>query len=414
MGVDAGPPRVIAVQARSAGHACAVLSTGRVRCWGLNDNAQLGRSPASSSNACRVQSGGRPLDLGCEQRAYEVPGIEDVVEVALGNGTTCAVRRDRSLWCWGANEAAQLGQGQGNVRPTPTPTRVDLPPVRHVALGAFHVCAALMDGTVRCWGSNKFSQTGMLARTTTTRCDEGDGTLSPCTPTPHVIAGLTGVSHVALGRNFSCALLSSGGVRCWGLNDSGQLGNDRVEDDGNLHPNPVAVVGLTDAVELTTGGSHVCARRRAGGVVCWGWDGFGQLLGAPTVQCAGVSGAFECARSPAAVPNSATVLGLATGRFHSCMVLGDRSVRCAGRGDNGQLGGATNMQCRFSLETFGCSRTLITPSLDATEMVSVGDYHSCALTRDGQVRCWGWNAYGQVGDGSTNDRTNPVQTQNLP
>ncbi len=412
--VDAGTPTVVSVRASSAGHACALLSTGRVRCWGLNDNAQVGRTAASSSGACRVQSAGRPLDLGCERQAFEVPGIEDAVEIALGNGTTCAVRRDRSLWCWGSNEAGQLGQGQGSITPTATPTRVTLPAVRHVAMGAFHVCAALMDGTVRCWGSNKFSQTGVAARATTTRCDEGDGTLSPCTPSPHAIADLTGVSHVALGRNHSCALLTSGGVRCWGLNDSAQLGNGEVEDDANMHPTPVAAVGLTDAVELAAGGSHNCARRRDGRVMCWGWGGFGQLLGAATTTCTGRSGPFDCARAPAAVPESAGAHGIAAGRYHGCMILADHTVRCAGRGDNGQLGVAVTGRCAFSLDSVLCSRTLVTPPLEATEMVSVGDYHSCALTRAGQTRCWGWNAYGQLGDGTTQDRTSPVAVQNLP
>lgn len=406
---DAGPTRVVTVRASSAGHACALLSNGRVRCWGLNDNAQLGRTVASSTGMCVVQSAGRPLTLACEQRPYEVQGLDDVEDIALGNGTTCALRRDRTLWCWGANEAAQLGQGMGRITPTATPTQVMLPPVRHVALGAFHVCAVLMDGTVRCWGSNRFSQTGVASTASAARCDEGDGTLSACTPTPTAVQGLAGVARVSLGRNHSCALLEDGTVRCWGLNTLAQLGNGEINEDVDRYPTPVPVMGLSDAVELAAGGSHNCARRRDGTVVCWGWGNLGQLLGAPTTQCMGRGSPFDCARVPAAVPDSAGSRAVTAGRYHGCLVRADGGVRCAGRGDDGQLGATVTARCNNGIETVACSQSLVTPSLGPAVEVSVGDYHSCARGDDGTVRCWGWNAYGQLGDGTTTNRTSPVQ-----
>lgn len=413
--VDAGPLRAVSLAASSAGHACAAMSDGTARCWGLNDNGQLGVAPGDSSDRCRVRGPGETGTLPCEKRPRAVTGLADVRQVATGNGTTCALRGDGSVWCWGLNDSGELGKGTASLTPSPTPARVNLPPARQVALGAFHACALLMDGTVRCWGSNRFAQLGLAVASSPARCNAGLDEPVPCAMTPVAVAGLSGVAQLSLGRHHSCARLADASLRCWGLNDSAQLGLGRIDADSAPQVTPAAVTGA-DAAEVAAGGSHTCARGADGSLRCWGWGDLGQLGGASTASCDTPSGPVQCAQRPAAVPGLAGVSSVATGRFHTCVALTTGGVRCFGRDDNGQLGGgsASSDSCSFFPDRFACSRTPREVSVTTAAGVSVGDYHSCALTRDGLVRCWGYNAFGQLGDGSTDDQNAPVTARLVP
>ncbi|MBL8601253.1 MAG: hypothetical protein JNK72_04965 [Myxococcales bacterium] len=411
-GLDGGALRVVKVVASSAGHACALRSDGRVRCWGLNDNGQLGRPASQSASQCLTRPGG--VRLPCDPRAVEVAGVTDAVDLVTSAGATCVLRQNRSVLCWGANEAGQLGQGRGSTAPTATPTAVTLGPVRSLSAGAYHVCAALEDGTVRCWGSNAFGQTGVAIGQSPAQCDEGDGTLSPCTPTPTAVAGVTDAVEVAAGRFYTCARRRGGAVQCWGLNDSAQLGNGQVGAiEGGVVP-PVTVAGETSVSAIFAGGSHGCAQRSTGALVCWGWDGYGQLLGAPSAQCSSVSGAFLCAMNPSVVPQVTNPRSVATGRSHACVVTSDGNLLCGGRNDNEQLGAATSLTCSVGTDTYPCSRnTPVRVQLSNVRQVSVGDYHSCALLDSGEVRCWGWNVYGQTGGGVASTMEPPALVRDL-
>jgi alpha-tubulin suppressor-like RCC1 family protein len=412
---DAGPLRAVALSAASAAHACAVLSDGTVRCWGLNDNGQLGVSPSESRTRCRVRGSTPAVNNPCETTPRAVAGVTDARQVSTGNGSTCVLRADRSVWCWGLNNAGELGTGGTSLQAAPTPTRLDLPPVRQVALGAFHGCALLMDGTVRCWGANRFSQTGTATAASPMQCDEGDGTPIPCVPTPTAVAGLTGVLQLSAGRNHTCALGGDHTLRCWGLNDSAQLGTGRLDPDTAPQATPTAVA-LTEVAEVSSGGSHTCARRADGSLQCWGWAALGQLGGVPAVACDTASGSVQCARAPGAVPGLAGVVSVSAGRFHTCVALSGGGASCFGRDDNGQVGGgvASTGRCSFSFDNYPCSLTPRPASVTNAASVSVGDYHSCALTTDGAVRCWGNNTFGQLGNGATDDQNAPVSVRLLP
>lgn len=405
---DAGPPRFVAVSANSTGHTCAVRSDGTLWCWGLNDRGQLARAPQDSAGQCAVRGSSPPSSRPCDTRARRATGFTDVTDVAVGNGTTCALRRDGSVWCWGLNDAGELGQGRPSGDASPTPVRVPIPAARHVALGAFHACAVLTDGSVRCWGSNKFAQAGVALDASPARCDEGDGTLSPCAPSPVAVAGITNARAVSLGRWHSCALLEDRSVRCWGLNDSAQLGNGRVDPDSAPHASPVTPM-VDRATAVASGGSHTCALRDDGTLRCWGWGDLGQLADAPTAEC-GSGRTFQCATSPAALPAPTSVAAVAAGRYHTCTVGRDGATRCFGRNDNGQAGAAPSnaVTCLSVPDRFPCVRAPVEVPLSPVSAVSLGDYHACALTLAGEVRCWGWNQFGQLGDGSTDDRSVPV------
>jgi alpha-tubulin suppressor-like RCC1 family protein len=335
----------------------------------------------------------------------------------VGNGGTCAVKRDGTVWCWGTNDVGELGQGSNDTSPHPTPVQVTLPPARQVAYGAFHVCAVLVDNTVQCWGNNKFGQAGLAPSASDAQCDPGDGLTAGCQRRPRAVEGLAGVRQVTAGRNHTCALLDDGTVRCWGLNQLGQVGNGLIEAESSPRVTPTRVTGLTDVTQVSAGGSHTCAVRSDGTVHCWGWNNLGQLGAASRESCQGPTGSpFTCARTATAVPELTGVRQLSAGRYHTCATLTAGGVRCAGRNDEFQLGlGVVGREtCSGGADSWACTRTFSEVAIPSTREVTVGNYHACAALTDGTVRCWGAGYYGQIGDGATTNREAPVAASNLP
>jgi alpha-tubulin suppressor-like RCC1 family protein len=250
------------------------------------------------------------------------------------------------------------------------------------------------------------------------QCDPGDGITAPCVRSPRAVPGLAAVRAVSAGRNHTCALLGDETVRCWGLNDSAQLGNGMVEAETSPRHEPVAVTGLTNVARIAAGGSHTCAVLADGAVRCWGWGDLGQLGGAATTSCTvGSSPPFQLrdgarggARAHRRLRSSRRGAGTPArpprGR-----------LRCAGRNDEGQLGlgsAERRSMCSSFPDRFACTRSFTELPAPAARGVTVGNYHSCGLMADGTVRCWGGGYYGQVGDGMTVNRSAPVATSNLP
>lgn len=218
------------------GHSCALLEGGEVMCWGRNDHGQLGDGQTIES----------PVPV-------EASGLGSAIKVSAGGSGTCAILSDGALYCWGRNQDGQVGDG--TLEDAPTPVEVKGLPARAaaVSVGAEHTCVALASGEVMCWGRNDHGQLG-------------DGTLDD-SPTPVKVEGVSGAIDVAVVRSNTCALTSSGGIKCWGRNRYGELGNGATTP----HLAPVDVVGLADGGEMISGGSdHYCAMIRSGRVLCWG------------------------------------------------------------------------------------------------------------------------------------------------
>ncbi len=229
-------------------HSCALQQDSQsVLCWGSNGWGQLGDGTTTDRSTPRYS------------RAYSV------ADVKVGNDFTCIWDTSRFAECWGYNYYSNLGDGTGSLASSDIAfvrlldASTFLRPVAVLATGPTHSCAALVNGTVACWGDNSFGQLG------------------DCSTSPHdkavVVQQVSGVVNVAVGSKFSCSLSNGGQVNCWGNNTSGQLG----DATGSNRVVPAPVVGLGSAVDITAGDNHACALLRDGSLWCWGENRYGQM-----------------------------------------------------------------------------------------------------------------------------------------
>ena len=298
--------------------------------------------------------------------------------IAAGTDHTCAIKSDGTVACWGANKYGQLGDGTNQSSSKPVGVQ-GLTGAKAVVATSKHTCALKSDGTVVCWGHNKFGQLG-----------NGNNDNKS---TPVQVKGLTGVTDIGAGNLYSCALKSNGTVQCWGFNGWGQLGTGPSAGSANSST-PVDVVGLKDVKSISTGDYHVCAVKTGGTVACWGNNGFGQVGdGTQTLQ-----------KSPVAVKGlGMAVTAVSAGKNHSCALNNDSTVVCWGANKYGQVGNANNLDQLAPTAVKGLKDVLL---------INAGDDYSCALTDDpaagSTIRCWGKNQYGQLGNGDTVDKNAPV------
>ncbi len=359
---------VIAVTAGLV-HTCALLGDGTVWCWGDN-------SPT-------------PVAVG---------GLSGVAAVTAGDYHTCALLGDGTVWCWGSNINGQLGNGAplsaGSDSPTPVPVSGTfgvgvLSGVTAVAAGGQHTCARLGDRTVRCWGNNDYGQLGNNTTTTSS------------TPVP--VSGLTTATAIAAGSNHTCAVLGNGTAQCWGDNHRGQGGHwlavyTRVPVTVN---GPSGVGVLSGVTAVTAGGVHTCALLGGGTLQCWGGNDYGQLGNGDSGF--GVYSPFPVPVSgPSGVGVLSGVTAVTAGGVHTCALLGGGTLQCWGGNDSGQLGnGVTSYTQPTPVAVGGLPGVTVT-------VVEGGYNYTCAVLGDGTVRCWGNNASGQLGNGTTANWTLPI------
>jgi alpha-tubulin suppressor-like RCC1 family protein len=187
------------------------------------------------------------------------------------------------------------------------------------------------------------------------------------------VTGITNAAQVSVGGDHVCALLTTGKIRCWGSNSNGQLGNGTTVDS-NV---PVTVLGIADALQVSAGYRRTCARLADDTVRCWG-------------QGAGTGGIDD--PTPVAIGGLTGVVQLTAGSWHHCALLGDGSVRCWGGNADGQLGDGTTTDALYPVS--------VTGSMPPFTQITAGSEHTCALDGSGEVWCWGWNGYGQLGQSS--------------
>ncbi|HEY6476408.1 MAG TPA: hypothetical protein VI456_07475, partial [Polyangia bacterium] len=347
-------------------YACASLS-GQVKCWGANDTAQLG---SGSTVPTPVYT------------PVAVAGVSNVTALAAGfDDHVCvleSVSGGSSVACWGLDVNGELGIG--SMSSTPKPPTV-LPALKNGhTLAITDDCALQSDGTVQCWGGNFFGELG-------------DGTTSN-RAAPVKVANLTGATAIAAGSGHNCAVVFSGSqVECWGGNSFGQLGNGNTTDQHK----PVLVSGLSGVASLVGGATSTCALLNDGTVWCWGNNGAGQLG----------NGSNTSSSLPVQVQGLTGVRALAYNQTgaHNCAVTSTGGVVCWGDNEFGQLGDGTMSSNPLPTPVVGLPKQAVA--------LSVEEWDTCAVLTDGTIWCWGDNAYGELGSGSSSpiQSSQPVQVQ---
>ncbi|MCE9578852.1 MAG: hypothetical protein K8W52_37350 [Deltaproteobacteria bacterium] len=356
----AGVTDAVAISAAGT-NACARTAAGAIRCWG--DRHGLGRADDDQAAT-----------------PVAVKGLRNAVALDGLGERTCAIDRAADVWCWGGRhdlaeparvdalrgatevavgDAAVCALVAGVVRCTvidqardfgdlvpPDPAHPDAPGVvdvavgaraEHVAVAALHACA-VVGGALSCWGHD---YSGVLGRAPAKEYPD----LDP----PRAVAGLAGVTAVALARARTCAI-ARGAVRCFGEGKDGLLGDGRAVDS----PTPRAVVGLAHAVAIELGDRLACVRTDDGGAACWGNE----------------------ALTPIPWPNLTDAIDLAVGAESACVVHRGGTVECGLPGVSSTIAGIT----------------------DAAH-VAVGAGHVCVARTGGEVVCWGERRGGALGDG---------------
>lgn len=325
----------------------------------------------------------------------------EAVELALGSSSTCARFDSGSVKCWGNAASGRLGYGNtDDIGDDETPAAVGFldfgagVTAESVVAGVTHTCAALDDGTARCFGAGGNGQIGYGNMVTI-----GDN--EPITSFESVSLG-SAISNIGSGGGalHSCAALESGEVKCWGQAADGKLGivgqTTNIGDNETLASSPVTDVG-SPVLQLATGQSHTCARTSLGTVRCWGSQangatGYGTAPANPTI------GDDETPASVGNVTLSDFASDVAVGWLHSCAVLESGAVQCWGRGNDGRLGYGNSNYVGYNNSPADAG----TVALDGpARQVVAGFAHTCALLTDGTVQCWGFGANGQLGYGNT-------------
>jgi alpha-tubulin suppressor-like RCC1 family protein len=290
-----------------------------------------------------------------------------------------------------------LNQPRNNHHPasqhkSPPPRRLEVEALEErtllstgIAGGNEHSCALTSVGGVKCWGENIYGEVG-------------DGLPAQRVLTPVDVVGLSsGVSAVTAGESHSCALTTAGSVKCWGKGAAGELG-DGARTDSAM---PVDVVGLSSGViAISAGTNYTCAITSAGGVKCWGSNNYGQRG----------DGTTQGSATPVDVVGlSSGVVAIAAGNTHTCAITDAGGVKCWGKGNNGELGDGTSTQRLTPVDVSG-----LAAGVSSIVVGGAGNPgHSCAVTVAGAAKCWGANYHGELGDKSTVNRSTPVNVFGL-
>ena len=424
-------------------HTCAIAANGSVSCWGRNHRGQLGDGTrrdsgtpvrvqglqdvaqvvAALDRTCARQASGRVFCWGArteflgvwaiDERQYDrlvptpVGEIEDALDLAISDRMSCVSRESGVVTCWidpgvhyedepplddtfgdvtGLSDVVQLDvAGRGcAVHGSGELSCFDFGPSRDddgrpvIAIERFSEihdahrvstsstwfgtvsCLVHRGGEVSCWGRWQFDS-------------ESEEDIEPVR-----VAGIDDAADVAVAPGHACVLHETGRVSCWGLGSYGELGNGTTER--SLEPTPVE--GLRDVVTIGAGGTfgrgHTCAIKGNGEIMCWGWDGFGQL---------GL-GEIGYRHRPRTVVGLDDAVQISAGANHTCAVRAEGELRCWGEGEIGQIGTTSGVDS---------SLALLPEGVGAVTVVEAGELGTCVALATGEIACWGLSGLGSVG-----------------
>jgi alpha-tubulin suppressor-like RCC1 family protein len=355
-------------------HTVALKSDGTVWTWGQNNYGQLGDNTTYEKNyAVQVVNS-------------SLANLSDVKAIAVGSSHNVALKNDGTVWAWGLNTSGQLGDSSTTNRSTAVQIK-NLTNVIAVAAGSSHTVALKEDGTVWTCG---FNNNGQL----------GDGTVANKSTIVQAI-NVEGIEAISAGCYHTVALKKGGTVWAWGSNQYGQLG-----DATNLNKSTAvqAVVegsaNITDVKAVTTGYYHTIALKNDGTVWAWGYNTNGQLGDGTTS-----SRNYAAQVTLEGYSEFTNVKEVAAGDNHNIVLKNDGTVWAWGNNQYGQLGDGTSTTKKFPVQVKSDSSSYLT----GVSAVAGGTSHTIVLREDGTVNVWGYNYYGQIGDGTTANKSYPTQ-----
>ena len=415
------------VQISSGGnYTCALSFGGNVMCWGSGTDGRLGDGGTSDKDtAVTVVDGShRPLRLGIRKlgwgcydsgscrrlgltKFYHNDGGGSWGQISSGGEHTCALTFSGKVLCWGGGEHGQLGNDDIANKDHPVSvvdsdgSTASLENIVQISAGEHHTCALADDGEVQCWGLGSSGQLGnddAIDKDHPVTVVEASGSANP----------LGDIVQISSKANHVCAVTSTGGVFCWGQGGGGELGNNDIVDKAH----PVEVVEkngstdpLTDIVQVSSGWSHTCALTRTGKVLCWGNGIHGQLGNNGTDNKSHPVAVVEAEGSDEPLGD---IVQISSGKEHSCALTIYGRILCWGRGAEGQLGndGTDNKYAPVAV----ADRNGGTNTLSNIIQINSGYEHTCALTSEGEVVCWGNGASGRLGNDGSSDanKAHPV------
>lgn len=343
-----------------------------------------GTPTAISSSTLEISAAHAPTSA---QKTYtlDVDGVPLVVtDIEAGGLTSCAIVPGGGVKCWGSNTSGQVGDGtSGNTRITPTNVVGLTSGVTSITLGSSHACALTSAGAVKCWGHNIYGQVG-------------SGSTTPSNVSTPITVFASGIVAVKAGGVHTCVLTSSGGVKCWGNNTWGAVGDGTY----TARYSPVDVVGLTSGVSQlfsATGGYYSCVITTSGSAKCWGMNDYRQL---------GNNNTSDSSVPVDVLGLTSPVLSLAMGYAQTCALTSTNGVKCWGYNNNGQVGDGTTTHRASPVDVVGLT--------SGVSSIRAGGQQTCALLTNGSTKCWGGNWYSQLGDTTTSNRSSPVTVLGIP
>ena len=376
------------------------LEIGRIFLWDRNANKLVcGNAYNAASTADAIEKSQLfvlvPKAANAPQVVTQLPprtGLR-VLDIAVGNSHFCALAEDGGVRCFGQNDTGQCGKGPTFVA---TPQRIaGISDATAVVAGSGFSCALRRGGVVTCWGSNAFGELG---------------------PGPDdvgvVVTQSLGAVQLAAGQSHTCARLASGTVTCWG-NSSTSRNESHQHYEADRDPHPRRVPGLADAIDICAHMLGTCARRKGGGIVCWG-DTLTPVAGsehAIAMSCNEASRSVPCwiddahhaSCNETALPPLEHVASIELGADHACARRDDATVACwekklrrvrpdRQRHRQAQAGAVARSHIPLDLVELGALR--------GAKKIAVGTERSAAITADDALATWG---YGPIGDGRACD-----------
>jgi len=366
-------PAGVAFKSIAAGdaHACGLATTGSAYCWGANGSGRLGDNTTTNRST--------PV-------AVTMPGGVTFKAITAGEQHSCGLATTGAAYCWGFNTNGRVGDGTTTDRLTPV--AVTMPGgVTFTSLGGggYHTCGLATTGAAYCWGYNFYG--GVGDNTATDRW----------VPTAVTMPGGITFSSLEGGNIHSCALATTGAAYCWGANLYGRVGDGTTTD--RFVPTAVSMPGGVTFSSIAGGGYHSCGLATTGAAYCWGYNGHGQVGDNTTTD--------RSLPTAVTMPGGVTFSSIAGGIYHSCGLATTGAVYCWGGNTNGPHGNGTTTSSSVPLITRFSTAATIIPMI-AAGGESAGASFTCALASEGAVKCSGSNANGQLGDGTTSQRNSPV------